>query len=182
MHVCCGPCSIHPLIALKEEGYDVTGFFYNPNIHPEEEFKRRRDAISNFADKHSFNVLYFDYLPEDFFTKVSPALQKPERCLGCWELRLRKAALFAREHKFDNFTTTLLISPYQDQLKIREIGEYVAREEGMGFFYRDFREGFRDSQNKARELGLYRQRYCGCIYSKIEREEVTGARGIKSKL
>ncbi len=171
LHICCGPCGIYPFQKLNEEGFAVDGFFYNPNIHPEEEFDRRREAVYEFSRKNLFKVNFNDYSPEDFFDKTEPSMEKGKRCLTCWTLRLRKTALFARENKFDCFTTTLLISPYQDQAKIREIGENISREEGIGFFYRDFREGFRDSQSMAREMGLYRQKYCGCIYSRVERQE-----------
>ncbi|MCX5656990.1 MAG: epoxyqueuosine reductase QueH [Candidatus Omnitrophica bacterium] len=171
LHICCGPCGIYPLRKLQEEGFNMEGFFYNPNIHPEEEFDKRREAVYEFSRKNSFKVNFNDYSPEDFFDKTGPSMEKNQRCLTCWTLRLRKTALFARENKFDCFTTTLLISPYQDQAKIREIGEFIAQEEGINFFYRDFREGFRHSQNMAKEMGLYRQKYCGCIYSQVERQE-----------
>jgi len=134
---------------------------------------RRKEAISGFAEKEKLSIVYFDYLPEDFLSKVSPSLPKSERCLSCWELRLTQAALYAKENHFDSFTTTLLISPYQDQAALKDLGEKIAQETGFGFLYRDFREGFRDSQNKAKELGLYRQKYCGCIYSQIERQMKT---------
>jgi predicted adenine nucleotide alpha hydrolase (AANH) superfamily ATPase len=182
LHICCGPCSIFPFQKLQEEGYEITGFFYNPNIHPEQEFMRRREAISDFVQRQNLKVVYFNYLPEDFFSRISPALQKPQRCFSCWELRLTKAALYAKGNHFDLFSTTLLISPYQDHERLREIGEKIAQKEGIEFMSRDFRGGFQDSQNTARELGLYRQKYCGCIYSQIEREEAVRSKGARCKV
>ncbi|MCM8765384.1 MAG: epoxyqueuosine reductase QueH [Candidatus Omnitrophica bacterium] len=171
LHICCGPCSIYPFSLLKEKGYAITGFFYNPNIYPVEEFLKRRDALYEFSKKENFGIVYFEYLPEDFFAQIEPNLSQTERCPKCWELRLLKTAAYAQENNFEFFSTTLLVSPYQNQEKIRELGERIAQKYGVKFLYEDFRIGFREAQNRAKEMGLYRQKYCGCVYSKMEREE-----------
>lgn len=173
LHICCGPCGIYPSGKLREEGFEVEGLFYNPNIHPESEFLRRRDSVYELSRKASLKVNFQDYIPEDFFAKVGTYTEKPQRCSICWELRLKKTALFARENNFDGFSTTLLVSPYQSQDRIKEIGEHISREEGIEFFYRDFRGGFRDAQKQAKEMGLYLQKYCGCVYSQAERREAS---------
>ncbi|MCM8784108.1 MAG: epoxyqueuosine reductase QueH [Candidatus Omnitrophica bacterium] len=169
LHICCGPCSIYPFSKLKEEGYQTTGFFYNPNIYPEEEFIKRREALYELSKRENFKIVYLEYLPEDFFTRVDPGIYP--RCSKCWELRLTKTAAYARDNDFGSFSTTLLVSPFQDQSKIKILGEEIADKYKVKFLYYDFREGFHEAQNKAKEIGLYRQNYCGCIYSKIEREE-----------
>ncbi|MCM8778191.1 MAG: epoxyqueuosine reductase QueH [Candidatus Omnitrophica bacterium] len=171
LHICCAPCTIYPLSFLKEKGFEVTGFFYNPNIHPEEEFVRRRDALYEFFRREVGEVIYFDYLPEDFFIRIEPELSPAERCPQCWRLRLEKTALYAQEHNFDYFSTTLLVSPYQDQAKLRTLGEELSQKYKVKFFFEDFRTGFREAHRKANEWGLYLQKYCGCVYSKLEREE-----------
>jgi len=171
LHICCGPCSIYPLSKLREEGWEVVGFFYNPNIYPEEEFLRRRDTLYEFSKRENCEVIYFDYTPEDFFLQIEPNLPATKRCPQCWALRISKTAQYAQENNFSLFTTTLLGSPYQNHEIIREIGEKIAQKYGVGFLYRDFRMGFWNAQNRAKELNLYRQNYCGCVYSKLEREE-----------
>ncbi|MGE4357740.1 MAG: epoxyqueuosine reductase QueH [Candidatus Omnitrophota bacterium] len=174
LHICCGPCAIYPVSLLREMGYKITGFFYNPNIYPEEEFLKRKEALYILSERENFEVVYTNYSGEDFFSNFFPnqesVLSQAQRCPKCWEMRLLKTADYAINNGFDLFSTTLLVSPFQDQNKIKMLGEEIAQRYGTIFLYRDFRTGFREAQNKAKELKLYRQNYCGCLYSKMERE------------
>ncbi len=163
LHICCGPCAVYPVSVLQEEGVEFEGMFYNPNIHPKEEFDRRMENVKKLSEIKGFNVTYFDDFKQQFWENFTG----PEelRCRICYDIRLDKAAAFARENGFDAFTTTLLVSPYQKHDLLKELGEKAAARYGIEFYYRDFRPGFREGQNQARELGLYRQKFCGCIVS-----------------
>lgn len=174
LHVCCGPCLIYPYEVLSKNGYEVEGLFYNPNIHPLAEYKNRKKAIEDFSVKEKIKV-NFDksYKPEAFFQAVAGKEKSPDRCQLCWKMRLKETARLAKEQGFDSFSTTLLVSPYQDIEKIKEIGEDIAKEAGVKFVFQDFRSGFRQAHNKAKELGMYCQKYCGCLFSEIERYERT---------
>jgi len=169
LHVCCAPCGIYPLEKLKEKGFSVSGFFYNPNIHPFGEYKKRKQAVKDFSKKFNLEVIYPEYNPQEFFRVVNLKEASPERCSICWQLRLKETAKKAKEKDFTYFSTTLLVSPYQDQKLLKDIGSEVAQEEGIKFYYEDFRPGFRKAHGQARALGLYCQKYCGCVYSEIER-------------
>lgn len=169
LHICCAPCLIYPLNILREKSYDVEGFFYNPNIHPFSEYSRRRQAVEEYQQSCRLKVDFPDYLPQEFFREVHQKEESPQRCANCWKLRLRETAKAAKEKCCGFFTTTLLVSPYQDQGALREVGEDAARAEGVAFFYQDFRPGFRKAHDEARAKGMYCQRYCGCLYSQIER-------------
>lgn len=169
MHICCGPCSIFPLQSLREQGYnDITGYFYNPNIHPYKEFTRRLDTLKEFAALRDLPLIVDDrYTLEEF---LSAALQAPQgRCRMCYEVRLRQAAAYAKAEGYEAFTTSLLVSPYQKHDLIREVGEQVAAEFGVAFLYQDFRTGWSEGVQTSRDLELYRQPYCGCIFSEKER-------------
>ena len=169
-HCCCGPCSIASVEALIAEGKTPTLFWYNPNIHPLTEYNSRRDALSRFSsDKKLPLVMCDEYGLELFLQSLGPETEKPERCGICYRLRLEKTAACAGEHGFDTFSTSLFISPYQQHETIRNIGEEVAARYGVAFLYRDFRPLFRKGQAKARALGLYMQKYCGCIFSEEKR-------------
>jgi len=167
LHTCCAPCLIYPLEKLRAEGFEATGFFYNPNIHPLSEYSRRKEALG-ILDSGA-EIIYPEYSPTEFFRAVNLKEDAPQRCAICWRLRLKKTAQAAQEAGFDYFSTTLLVSPYQDQERLKKIGEEVAQEEGVGFYYADFRPGFRQAHNQAHAQGIYCQKYCGCIYSEIER-------------
>jgi hypothetical protein len=168
LHTCCAPCLVYPLERLKQEGFKVSGFFYNPNIHPLAEYTRRKEALSVLAP--DAEIIYPEYSPRDFFHEVNLKEDAPGRCALCWRLRLKKTAQAAKSGGFEYFTTTLLVSPYQDQELLKKIGNEVALEEGVKFYYSDFRPGFRKAHDEAKARGVYCQRYCGCIYSEIERE------------
>lgn len=168
LHNCCAPCTIHPLAVLRDEGWEVEGWFYNPNIHPYREWQHRRDTLAEYAKLVDLPVTWVEGYDLNEFLREALAAG-PERCLSCYRRRLSAAAKAAREGGYDAFSTTLLVSPYQKHDEVRRLGEELARQEGVSFVYRDFRPGFRAAQAKAKELGLYRQPYCGCIFSERER-------------
>lgn len=170
LHVCCGPCALYPWQKLTgDEGVEVAGFFYNPNIHPAAEYLARRKAVERFSAESGCPVHWGEYDIENFFRAVCGRETEDVRCPVCWELRLRKTAEFARQNGFPTFSTTLLVSPYQSQEKIKAIGDRVAGEVGVSFLYRDFRPGFKWAHEEARQRGYYLQKYCGCVYSERER-------------
>ena len=162
---------MHPLQVLRQKSFDVAGLFYNPNIHPFTEYQRRKEALLGFAKESCLAVVAPQYEPRDFFRAVTLREAPPDRCRLCWALRLKEAARSAKIGAFDFFSTTLLVSPYQDQQALKTIGEALAQEEGVGFYYEDFRPGFRKAHAAAHAKGMYCQKYCGCIYSEIERVE-----------
>jgi hypothetical protein len=146
----------------------VTGFFYNPNIHPAEEHARRRDALERYAPSLGIELLFgADDGPEAWFAAV--AAGEEERCRHCFELRLGTTAREAKRRGDEAFSTTLLYSIFQKHDLIREAGEAVERREGVRFLYRDLRPGWQEGYERYRAAGLYRQRYCGCVFSEGER-------------
>lgn len=171
LHICCGPCALYPIKQLAKNRFkEIVGYYYNPNIHPPSEYKRRRDALAGAVEKIGLEVIYPLYKMEEYFKKTISKQDSPERCRRCWELRLSKTADFAKENGFSAFTTTLLISPYQDHDVVRKIGEGIATKKDIEFYYEDFRKGFRESQEEAKGQGLYRQKYCGCVFSELEQK------------
>lgn len=167
LHTCCAPCLIYPLELLRSEGFKVTGFYYNPNIHPISEYNERERGI--ILLNPGIEVIYPEYLPEEFFQAVNLNEATPARCAICWRQRLAKTAAVAKEKGFKYFSTTLLVSPYQDHELLKKIGSDIAKEAGVEFYYNDFRPGFRKARDEARAKGIYIQKYCGCVYSEIER-------------
>jgi hypothetical protein len=157
------------LKVLREKRYEVAGFFYNPNIHPLAEYLNRRKAVEDYSQKLDLEVIYPEYAPQDFFQAINLKEQAPARCALCWTLRFENTAQFAKNNGFDSFTSTLLVSPYQDQEMLKKIGASVAAVSGVDFYYEDFRPGFRPAHNEARSQGIYCQKYCGCLYSGMER-------------
>ena len=171
LHVCCAPCMIYPLEVLRGKGYEVSGVFYNPNIHPFAEYNSRKSAVEAYAKTSDIDVSFPEYRPREYFRITHLNEEAPKRCELCWTMRLSHTAKSAKEKGFEYFTSTLLVSPYQDQELLKRIGEDVSRTEGVGFYYEDFRPGFRKAHDQAHELGIYCQRYCGCIYSEMERSK-----------
>jgi len=168
VHICCANCLIYPLKVLREEGDEVMGFFYNPNIHPYQEYQRRLQTVKEYEKQAGIKVIYRDeYDLEEFLRGV--AFREEERCRFCHHLRLEATAQVAKKGKFDAFTSTLLHSKHQNHELIREMGEAAGAKHGVTFLYRDFREGWREGIEESKALGLYRQNYCGCIYSEKER-------------
>lgn len=168
LHTCCGPCTIVPLRRLRAEGAEVLGVYANPNIHPFTEWDRRRAALEDLGRVEGLRLLpHPEYDPGEWLRAV--AFREGERCRVCLHLRLRHAALLARRGRFEAFTTTLLYSRRQKHDLIRELGEAVGREAGVPFLYRDWRDGWNEGVEASKALGLYRQSYCGCLYSEVER-------------
>lgn len=169
MHTCCAPCSIYCIDELRKEGIEPTIYWFNPNIHPYMEYKTRRDTLKEYTELINIEAIFEEnYGLKDFCKNVVDDLES--RCQKyCYLVRLEQTAKYAKEHGYDSFTTTLLVSPYQKHDEIVKIGNRLAEKYGLQFIYRDFRVGFREGQNKARELGLYMQKYCGCIFSEEER-------------
>lgn len=169
LHICCGPCLIYPLRQLQEKGFEVAGLFYNPNIHGFNEYANRKQAVEDFSKTISLKVIYPEYNPIEYFSAVNLKEDKEYRCSVCWSLRLKNTARLAKKEGFSHFTTTLLVSPYQDQELLKKIGSDISKEQNIDFYYEDFRPGFREAHDIAKKQGMYCQRYCGCIYSEIER-------------
>ena len=172
LHVCCAPCATFTAQYLREQGADVTGFWYNPNIHPYSEHERRRETLREYAEQIALPVIWEPgYDMPAFLQAVCGHEQQDERCLICYRMRLARAARVAAERGFDAFTTTLLISPYQDLDAIERIGHELAEAHGIIFYFENLRRGFAEHHQMAREHDLYRQHYCGCIYSEWEAQD-----------
>ncbi|MBW1678780.1 MAG: epoxyqueuosine reductase QueH [Deltaproteobacteria bacterium] len=168
LHICCANCALYPFQLLQKEGYEVFGFFYNPNIHPYLEYVKRLEAVKGLEEQLKIRMIYQDrYDLEDFLRKV--VFREGERCRICYHLRLEATARIARKGKFNAFTSTLLGSKHQDHNLIKEIGLAVGKERRISFLYSDFRAGWDQGREMSIKLGLYRQQYCGCIYSEKER-------------
>ena len=179
LHSCCAPCSSYVLEYLSNF-FDITVYYYNPNIYPDQEFVRRveeqKKFIENFKAKNSISFIKGEYQKEIFYS-ISKGLEDEneggERCTRCYELRLRETAIKAKEGKFDYFTTTLSISPHKDAQRLNSIGKILEEEYGVKYLYSDFKkkEGFKRSIELSKIYGLYRQNYCGCVFSKNESEK-----------
>jgi len=168
LHICCAPCTIYPVEALQAAGHQVRGFFFNPNIHPYQEFARRAATLEEYAAQTGLPVIWDrSYSLEEFLRRV--VFREAERCRFCYHLRLAAAARMARRGKFDAFTSTLLYSKFQNHELVRELAQQVAREVGVPFHYQDFRQGWTAGQAQTKKLGLYQQQYCGCIFSERDR-------------
>ena len=168
MHTCCAPCSVSCIQLLRSQDIEPVSFWYNPNIHPYQEYKARRDTLMAYAPAIGMELIVAeDYGLREFCRKVCDDID--HRCGKCYEMRLETTARYAAEHGYDSFTTTLLVSPYQQHQLIAETAQRMGERYGVAFLYRDFRPGFRDGQAQARELGFYMQKYCGCVFSEEER-------------
>jgi predicted adenine nucleotide alpha hydrolase (AANH) superfamily ATPase len=156
--------------SLRQEGVEPSGLFDNPNIHPFTEYRARRDALIDYAKGANMALeVAGGYGLRRFVEAVSGDLSFGKRCQTCYALRAEAAALFAEANGFSSFTTTLLISPYQDHEMLRQEMERAAERHSVEFLYRDFRPLFREGQRRAKEMGLYMQKYCGCVFSEEER-------------
>ncbi len=168
LHVCCGPCTIYPLTVLKEQGIEVTGHFFNPNIHPFKEFQRRLSTLQDFAEDVQLPlILDSEYGLTDFVRKV--AFHEAERCNICYFMRLEKTVSLAKKMGFDAFSTTLLYSKYQRHDHLKALCEKFSTQYNISFYYQDFREGWQYGIEVSKKLEMYRQPYCGCMYSEQER-------------
>ena len=153
---------------LRAEGIEPVSYWYNPNIHPYQEYKARRDTLMAYAPSVGVElIVQEDYGLRDFCRAVAEDID--HRCGRCYRLRLEQTARYAAEHGFQSFSSTLFVSPYQDHELLRQTAEEVSAQYGVTFLYRDFRPGFRQGQQEARELGLYMQKYCGCVFSEEDR-------------
>ena len=168
LHICCAPCANRPLALLQEQGHAVTGFWYNPNIHPFTEYRSRRNTVRDYLAEIGVKLIeQNDYALRPFVRKVAEDIA--HRCVKCYEMRLFEAARVAKEQGFDAFTSSLFISPYQNHTLMMEVAQRAAEEYGVQFLYEDFRPLFREGQDFAREHGFYMQKYCGCVFSEEER-------------
>lgn len=170
LHICCGPCATYPVPRLRELGFDVVGWWYNPNIQPAEEHARREESARALAARVGLPLAAGDYAPGAYEQAVRGHEERPERCRRCYRLRLEAAAREAARRGIERFTTTLLISPYQDQAALKEIGDQVAVAHGLSFFFENMRRGWAERGRLARAYGLHLQQYCGCRFSLAERE------------
>ena len=178
LHVCCAPCSSHCLSVL-EPYFDITVFYYNPNISPFEEYQRRLNEEKRFLSIAYPNIKIVDVeYDTEKFDELAKGLEDlkegGERCKKCYRLRLDKTAQFAKEHNFDYFTTTLTVSPYKHSATLNEIGEEVSKKYGVKYLFSDFKKqnGYQHSIELSKKYNLYRQDYCGCKYSKDYREKL----------
>lgn len=167
LHICCAPCLIFPLEELKKEQFEIKGFFYNPNIQPSKEYMLRRDTLIKYSKMENINVIFEEYKPENFFKGVLQDLEN--RCYFCYKMRLEETAVKAKQIGAEFFTTTLLYSKRQKHDLIVKIAEDIAKKEKIPFLYKDFRMGWKYGIEKSKNLSLYRQNYCGCIFSEKER-------------
>jgi predicted adenine nucleotide alpha hydrolase (AANH) superfamily ATPase len=168
LHICCAPCAIYPIDVLRADDWEVMGYFHRSNIHPYTECLKRQDTLAAYARKIALKVIYQKgYDLEGFLQNI--AYRESQRCTYCYYDRLKSTALIAKRGRFDSFSTTLLYSKFQRHERIRSMGEAVARSTGVKFHYADYRQGWQAGIDASKRLGMYRQQYCGCIYSEKER-------------
>ncbi len=168
LHICCANCAIYPLAMLREQEHQVTGFFYNHNIHPFQEYRKRLETTRDYAQRMDLPLLlHEEYLLDEFLAAV--AVQPENRCHYCYRSRLRQTAKQAQLMGAQAFTTTLLYSRYQKHDAIVAYGQQLADEFQLDFYYEDYRSGWNEGIRISKQLGLYRQQYCGCIYSERDR-------------
>jgi predicted adenine nucleotide alpha hydrolase (AANH) superfamily ATPase len=167
-HICCAPCAIYPLSRLRKQGFSIQGYFYNPNIHPYLEYQKRMSTVQEFSALAGLSVSYRDgYDLDEFLIRV--AGKGSGRCEQCYRMRLDAAAAETNRSGYSLFTTSLLYSKYQNHDLIRAVAEEMAREHGVELYYEDFRKGWREGVVESKAIGLYRQQYCGCVYSERDR-------------
>lgn len=174
LHACCAPCS-SSVVERLQQGYDLTLFYYNPNIHPQAEYQIRCDEIIRWCQRIELPLIVAEYNPEAWHHTVQGYEHEPERgqrCTLCYRLRLTHSANRAKQDGFDLFTTVLSISPHKDADRINQIGDQLAKEVGVAFYQANFKKqgGFQRSLEISKEQGFYRQNYCGCHYSLAENE------------
>lgn len=165
LHTCCAPCSVYCIDYLRNQNIEPTVYWYNPNIHPYTEYKARRDCLKEYTKSINAEAIFAEeYGLQTFCQNVINNLEN--RCTDyCYRVRIEKTIQYAKQHGYNTFTSTLFVSPYQKHEKLKQICEELAQKHNINFLYIDFRPGFRQGQAKARELGLYMQKYCGCIFS-----------------
>jgi len=172
LHTCCAPCVVAPIGVLREEGFDVTLFFYNPNVHPLLEFRKRLKAVYVFADQVKLPLIADEeYGLKEYLSTIWPDIHA--RCVKCYRMRLDRTAMAAASRGFDAFTSSLLFSTQQRYNAIVKLGNDAARKHGVEFIVRDLRGLHQQSLAEARSRSLYRQQYCGCIFSEYDRYKDT---------
>ena len=168
MHICCSNCCLYPLRTLSAKNISVKGFWMNPNIHPYTEYRMRLDSLKVLETKWGLDIEYTDqYGLKEFMRAV--VHDEDNRCVHCYSLRLEQTAIAAKKMGLDGFTTSLLVSPYQKFDMIREVGMMMGKRYEIPFYGEDYRPGWHEGVRMSKELGLYRQKYCGCVYSEMER-------------
>ena len=170
LHVCCANCLGYPFSILKEK-FNITLFYFNPNIHPKEEYLKRLDEVKKISSFFNTTLIIGRYEVKNWFNKTEKFKDEPEgrnRCTLCFQIRLEKTAQMAKKKGFDSFNTTLSVSPHKNSKIINEIGQSLANKYNIGYFYSDFKkyDGFKKTLEISKKLNIYRQNYCGCIYSK----------------
>lgn len=185
LHICCAPCSTHVVETLRES-YDVTGYFYNPNIHPESEYRRREEEMKRYARTVGIELICAEYDDARWFQMVKGMENVPEggeRCFLCYRIRSQRTAQYAKEHDYQYITAALSISPHKNAEKINEIGSELAEQYGLQWHAEDFKKrgGFDRSIQMSKEAGLYRQSYCGCEFSQRARRP-EGRKARRSKI
>ncbi len=168
VHSCCAHCAAYTFEHWRRQGFAVSALWYNPNIQPYTEHQHRLEAMKSLAQQMNLPLIITEgYDMIEYFRQVVG--HEAQRCQYCFRLRLSKTVDIARQMSFDAFTTTLLISPHQKHDLLRDIGQKLAQENGVDFLYADLRQRYSDSRRLSKPLNLYRQQYCGCIYSEWER-------------
>jgi predicted adenine nucleotide alpha hydrolase (AANH) superfamily ATPase len=167
MHICCSNCSLYSLKSLLSQGVDVKGLWFNPNIYPRPEYERRLSSLQDLRRLWHLDVEYVDKYGSDDFVRE---LGNPHdnRCIRCYTVRLEETAKTAKKMNLKGFTTSLLVSPYQKFDSIVSVGREMEKKYSIAFYVEDFRIGYRESIPLSKELGLYRQKYCGCVFSEQE--------------
>lgn len=181
LHTCCASCLLYPLGALRDEGMEVVVFFYNPNIHPYQEFRKRLVCVKDYCNAQGIAAIYNEEYELESFLGAVLGKQVPERCSACYALRLNETARVAQEKELDAFSTTLLVSPYQHHEAIKAAGLAGAAAYGVEFVWRDWRPGYRQAHEQGRHLGFYMQGYCGCIFSEEERYRPKKRRAVQRR-
>lgn len=168
LHACCAPCVTFPLALLRSTGYSVDALFVNPNIYPADEVERRWHTLLDFGKSRAMPATRLDISHAAWLDAVSLDTDRPQRCGLCYRLRMDETAKAAKEGGYDCFTTSLLVSIYQDHRRVAEEAERASAKHGIEFLYRDFRKGYKRSREMARGQHLYMQKYCGCEFSLAE--------------
>ena len=175
LHACCGPCSLEPVRLLQDEGFDITIAFANPNIQPKDEYDHRLNVLRSWTEDENIPVVELEYASDTWKQQVGVLEEehKPreERCRACYRLRLEQAARYAAEHGFEALSTTLAVSPYQFSQACHEELEAACAHHGLNCVWQDFRPYYPLATKRSRSLGMYRQNYCGCLYSKAEAQQ-----------
>lgn len=167
LHICCAPCATAVVEDLRESGYEVTGCFYNPSIHPLKEFQRRAEALRKWAPSVDLPVIMNE--ESSLESNLKMLLNSSNRCLSCFTDRMGFTAEMCSRMGFDQFTSTLSISPYQNHELLKHAGEKAAALSNVSFIYMDFRENYKKSIQMSRDADIYRQPYCGCLFSERDR-------------